>query len=88
MGKTAFLLVSMKIALDPHSYRCPDWVPQASALNQGYSRNLHLRWGTHKRRTKGSIARAQENEVIEMKWSGREDLNLRPPGPEICKENL
>jgi hypothetical protein len=26
-----------------------------------------------------------EFQVIEKKWSGREDLNLRPPGPETKK---
>src|ERR1700722_19169599 len=24
-------------------------------------------------------------QVLDLKWSGREDLNLRPPGPELWK---
>jgi hypothetical protein len=28
------------------------------------------------------------SEVFEKKWSGREDLNLRPPGPETTTEML
>jgi hypothetical protein len=27
------------------------------------------------------------NDAIEENWSGREDLNLRPPGPELKEHN-
>src|SRR5580658_7726052 len=28
------------------------------------------------------------SQIAEKKWSGREDLNLRPPGPEPCNHKL
>jgi hypothetical protein len=48
-------------------------------LNAGTSEEKLSLW----RVTRGSVFSAlTQSQVIEKKWSGREDLNLRPPGPE------
>jgi len=37
------------------------------------------------RENSGNGKQANSNDGIEDNWSGREDLNLRPPGPETTE---
>ena len=60
IGKTVFLLLSLRIALNQILMGAPIGCPNRLHLNRpNFRRSRHVNWGTHKSRTRGSVWKAR-----------------------------